>query len=278
MPIGLTSLAVSLPMDASAEGYRIDGILHFANVVTLLLTVVILIWLGIALVRDRSGKTARYTHGQKRREKAIPLAMAAIILFVVDGYLLYRSDKDLHGSILRVDEALAEPDSLRVQIGARQWAWDVRYAGQDGRFDSDDDIYTVSKLVVPVGRAIVFELGSMDVVHSFYLPNFRIKQDVIPGAVGQGWFRAKVPGRYEIACAQHCGVHHYQMRGEVLVLAPSEFEQWQRSMSADAVRMKAEDARALKDEASRLDVGEDWPDLAPSRDWAWRWQSGGSKL
>ncbi|MBL4634225.1 MAG: hypothetical protein JKY56_10145, partial [Kofleriaceae bacterium] len=271
----LGGLSFTLPTDASAEGYRIDAILHFANVTTLILSAVIIVWLGVSLIRDRRSKSVRYTHGTTWRERAVPLAMAAIVLFVVDGYLLYKSNKDLHGSILRVDEALAEVDSVRVQIGARQWAWDVRYAGQDGRFDTDDDIYTVSELVVPIGRAIVFELGSMDVVHSFYLPNFRIKQDVIPGAVGLGWFRAKTLGRYEIACAQHCGVHHYQMRGEVVVLSISEFEEWRRSMSADSLRMKAEDSRAVKEEASRSDIGELWPDLAPCRDWAWRWQSGG---
>ncbi len=263
----------ALPPDASAEGWRIDGILQFANISTLLLSVVALVWLGISLVQGRRNKIARFTHGTSRAEKAVPLAMAAIVLFVVDGYLLYRSHHDLNESILRVEQALAEPGSLRLQIGARQWAWDIRYAGVDGEFDTDDDIYTVSEIVLPTGSAIVFELASMDVVHSLYLPNFRIKQDAIPGQIGSGWFRAKKEGRYEIACAQHCGVHHYHMRGEIRVVSPSEFVVWQKAMSADAVRMKKEDARAIAEEPSRGNIGELWPDTAPSRDWAWPWQT-----
>lgn len=262
---------LALPIDASAEGWRIDHILHFANYATLVLGTVAMLWLGIVLIRDRKHKKALYTHGQSRMEKAIPLALAALVFFVVDGYLLYRSTSDLHSSILRVDEALAEPGALRVQIGARQWAWDLRYAGSDGRFGTDDDIYTVGQLVIPQGRAVVYELAAGDVVHSLYLPNFRVKQDAIPGTVGRGWFRATRLGQYEIACAQYCGVQHYQMRGTVEVLANAEFEEWRAAMSADAVRVTREDERALAEEPSRSPIGEPVPQPAPTRDWAWAW-------
>jgi cytochrome c oxidase subunit 2 len=257
-------------VDASGEGWRIDHILHFANYAALLLGLVAMVWLGIVLVRDRKHKKASYTHGVSRREKMLPLAMAALVFFGVDGYLLYRSTTDLHTSILRVDEALLSPGALRVQIGARQWAWDVRYPGVDDRFGTDDDIYTVSQLVVPEGRAVVFELAAGDVVHSFYLPNFRVKQDAIPGSVGRGWFRAERLGNYEIACAQHCGVHHYQMRGIVEVLSNDNYEAWRRAMSADSLRVSKEDARALEEEPSRSPIGEPVPEEAPTRDW-WAW-------
>ncbi len=269
------SQSMGLPLVASAEGWRIDHILHFTNYATLLLAAIVLVWLAIVLIRDRRHKTAHYTHGVSRREKAIPLALAASIFFFVDGYLLYRSSSDLHGSILRVDDALKEPGVVRVQIGGRQWAWDVRYPGSDGRFGTSDDIYTVGRLVVPLGRAVVFELSGKDVVHSFYLPNFRIKQDVIPEQVGQGWFRATRLGRYEIACAQHCGVHHYQMSGIVEVVSLADFRVWQASMSADAVRMVSEDTRALNEEPSRgmMEVPDGEPEAAPHRDWAWPWMA-----
>ena len=161
---------------------------------------------------------------------------------------------------------------VRVQIGARQWAWDIRYPGADGQFDTPDDFYTVSELVVPIGRPVVFELGSGDVIHSLYLPNFRIKQDAIPGRVLRGWFQAKKLGRYDIACAQHCGVHHYQMGGEVRVVSDAEFVTWSAAMSLDGARMHSEDERAQSEESAyQLVVDGVWPEAVPSRAWAWPW-------
>ena len=259
---------LGLPMDASAEGWRIDHILHFTNYAAVTLGGVAMVWLGISLVRDRRHQMTRYTHGTSPGERALPIAIALFVFLVVDGYLLFRSSTDLHTSILRVDDALEQPDALRVQIGARQWGWDVRYPGSDGAFDTGDDIYTVSKLVVPKGRAVVFELSSGDVVHSFYLPNFRIKQDAIPAALVRGWFKPAMVGRYEIACAQHCGVHHYQMRGYVEVVEEADYQAWQLAMSLDALRLSTEDLRTLAEEPSR-GVVEGEP--APTRDWAWPW-------
>ena len=263
----------ALPLDASGEGWRIDHILHFANYATLFLGLVVVLWLCIILVRDRKHREAHYTHGTSRSEKAVPLLLAGLIFVFVDGYLLMRSSQDLHGSILRADDALEEEGAIRVQIGGRQWAWDFRYPGADDRFGSDDDIYTVGQLFVPKGRAVVFELSGRDVIHSFYLPNFRIKQDVIPGQVSRGWFRPTRLGRYEIACAQHCGVHHFQMAGTVIVLTPADFAQWQANMTRDALRMTKEDLRALDEEPSRTTIEE--PDMPPepppTRDWAWPW-------
>ncbi len=269
---------LGLPLDASGEGWRIDHILHFANYATLFLAAVVCVWLGIVIVRDRRHKAAHYTHGTSRREKAVPLLLAAAVFFFVDGYLLYRSSTDLHGSILRVDDALAEDGSIRVQVGGRQWAWDFRYPGLDERFDTDDDIYTLGHLVVAKDRAVVFELSGGDVIHSFYLPNFRIKQDVIPGQVSRGWFRPTRLGSYEMACAQHCGVHHYQMGGTVEVLSDSEFALWRSSMSADALRIIKEDQRALAEEPSRSTITEpdSPPEPPPTRDWAWPWGGEGS--
>jgi len=258
-------------LDASGEGWRIDHILQVTHGAVLLLSIIVLVWLGVSLVRDRKHRTAVFTHGTSLRERAVPLGLAAFVLIVVDGYLLVRSHLDLNGTILRVDHALAEPGAVRVQIGARQWAWDIRYPGTDNRFDTEDDFYTVSELVVPVGQAVVFELGSNDVVHSLYLPNFRVKQDAIPGRVIRGWFRPSKLGRFDMACAQHCGVHHYQMGGTVKVLSADAYRHWSEAMSVDGARMRIEDSRALAEEGSYQPSEEFWPSMAPSRMWAWPW-------
>lgn len=265
-------MSFSLPTDASAEGWRIDHILHVTHWAVVMLAIVTLVWLGISLVRDRKHRQAVFTHGTSRREKAVPLALAAFVFFCVDGYLLLRSHSDLNASILRANDMLKKDGTIRVQIGARQWAWDIRYPGADDRFDTADDFYTVSELVVPIGRPVVFELGSGDVIHGFYLPNFRIKQDAIPGRVLRGWFQPKKLGSYDIACAQHCGVHHYQMGGTVRVVSDAEYRAWSAAMSLDGARLHAEDARAQVEEAGyQLVVEGDWPEAAPSRAWAWPW-------
>tara|TARA_R110002096_G_scaffold44526_13_gene120519 strand:- start:107288 stop:108118 length:831 start_codon:yes stop_codon:yes gene_type:complete len=265
-------VSFSLPTDASAEGWRIDQILHATHWAVVLLSIITLVWLAISLVRDRKHRKATFTHGTSRREKAVPLALAAFVFFCVDGYLLIRSHTDLNESILRANDMLEEEDVIRVQIGARQWAWDIRYPGADDEFGTSDDFFAVSEIVIPVGRPIVFELGSSDVIHALYLPNFRIKQDAVPGRVLRGWFEAKTLGSYDIACAQHCGVHHYQMGGTLKVLSDVEYTRWASAMSLDGLRMHAEDARAQSEEAGyQLRIEGDWPEAAPSRDWAWPW-------
>jgi len=188
--------------------------------------------------------------------------MAAFVLFVVDGTMLFRSHSDLRNSILRVDDALATPQVVRLQINARQWAWDIRYAGIDGRFDSDDDIFRVSEIVLPQDRPVVFELAASDVIHSLYLPNFRIKQDAIPGRVVRGWFQPTRLGRYDIACAQHCGVHHFQMGGTLHVVSQQEFTRWKHDMSLSASRFANEHRRVMREEKPKNYQGK--------RSW-WSW-------
>jgi cytochrome c oxidase subunit 2 len=79
-------------------------------------------------------------------------------------------------------------------------------------------------------------MKAKDVVHSFYLPNFRVKQDVLPGVETRLWFQAKIAGAYEIGCAQHCGASHYRMRG-ILTAEPADaFDAWMRAAAADAAR------------------------------------------
>ena len=70
---------------------------------------------------------------------------------------------------------------MRIEINAHQWAWDARYAGPDGKFNTEDDIVTLNDIRVPVGAPVILQLASTDVIHSFYLPNFRVKQDAVPG-------------------------------------------------------------------------------------------------
>lgn len=110
-------------------------------------------------------------------------------------------------------------DADTVFVEAKQWMWKFSYP--DGRETED-------VLVVPAGRPIKLVMSSRDVIHSFFVPDFRLKQDVVPGRFSTMWFRADEPGRHPIWCAEYCGVSHSMMRGEVQVLSQEDYANWLR--------------------------------------------------
>ncbi|HEY2748798.1 MAG TPA: cytochrome c oxidase subunit II [Polyangia bacterium] len=218
------------PLDASLDGFRNDALF---NVTTLMVSVLFVIVTGILLwsvVMHRQGRhRAQYEHGIGRRQLLFTAVITAVIFAGVDGTLLVDSYLDLDQVLWKFPRAEEHP--LEIEVWAQQWSWNVRYAGQDGQFGTADDVVLLDELHVPVGRPVVVHLKSKDVVHSFYLPNFRVKQDVIPGAETRAWFVGKLPGRYELGCAQLCGVSHYKMRGWVTVESAEAFQAWLRAQS-----------------------------------------------
>jgi cytochrome c oxidase subunit 2 len=108
----------------------------------------------------------------------------------------------------------------------RQFEWNITYPGPDRLLDSDDDFTIRNELHVPVDRPVVVRLSSEDVIHSFFIPAFRVKQDALPGRRINVWFEATDTGEFELACAELCGLGHYRMRGRVIVHPQDEYEQW----------------------------------------------------
>ncbi|MGT2466265.1 cupredoxin domain-containing protein [Mesorhizobium atlanticum] len=94
----------------------------------------------------------------------------------------------------------------------------------------------INELHVPVGKAVVVSLAAQDVIHSFYVPAFRIKQDAVPGRTTHIWFIATQPGRYHLFCAQYCGTQHSEMGGWVIAMAPEQYAAWLNSQGARARR------------------------------------------
>jgi cytochrome c oxidase subunit 2 len=160
----------------------------------------------------------------------------------------------------RVDAMPPDSESLVVRVTAEQFAWNVHYAGPDrvfGRTDiklldaqenplgldrsdpaAKDDVTTLNQLYLPVNTPIIVRLRSKDVIHSFGVPEFRVKQDAVPGLTIPVWWVPTVTTaemrtrtgnpefQYEIACAQLCGLGHYRMRGFVTVQSAEEFQKW----------------------------------------------------
>jgi cytochrome c oxidase subunit 2 len=129
-------------------------------------------------------------------------------------------------------------DAVRVNAVGKQWMWKVQH--MEGRRE-------INTLHVPVGRPIRVVLTSEDVIHSFFIPAFRVKQDAVPGRYTSLWFEATTPGRYHLFCTEYCGTLHSKMIGEVVVMEPTAFQEWLRSGSEDGAPAGslAEQGRAL---------------------------------
>ncbi len=260
-----------LPPDASAEGWRVDRLFASTHILIAMVALIAFGVLIVAVIRFRQSREPRYTHGASWREIALPLAAAALVLLVIDGNLFLTSSRDLR--VLGDAHGMAEdPDAVRVQLTARQWSWEARYEGPDGAFGTERDVVAVDRMRIPVGRPVVVQLASVDVVHAFHLPNFRVKLQAIPGRINMVWFQADKLGRFEIACAQHCGPFHYKMRGELEVVSEEAFEAWLEREAIDAARVERERARAAREEPTPRSMWPTWRE--PPLTGAWSWEDG----
>jgi cytochrome c oxidase subunit II len=248
-------LWLGLPAVASAHGAQIDGLIGWTHVFMFILFVG---WTGFflyCLVRFRRSRhpVASYTGVTSNTSKYSEIGVA-----VVEAILLVGFSIPLWAA--RVDQMPPESEALVVHVTGEQFAWNVHYGGPDGKFGrtdiklidlqsnplgldrsdpaAQDDVTTVNQLYLPVNKPIIVKLRSKDVIHSFGVPEFRVKQDAIPGLTIPIWFVPNVTTaemrtrtgnaefQYEIACAQLCGLGHAKMRGFVTVQTAEEFQAW----------------------------------------------------
>ncbi len=247
-------VGIGLPIDASADGHRIDWLIGVTNGITGVLFVAMTAWILIAAFKHNEKHTATYDHGTSKRSMFIALGMAGSVFVVVDGNLFVNSTMDLEMVYHNFEAAEKDPNAIRIEVNGHQWAWDLRYAGPDGKFNTKDDIIKLNDMRIPVDTPILMEVASTDVIHAFNLPNMRTKVDAVPGQINKIWFKAKLTGEYDIGCAQHCGTNHYKMKGLLTVLSKEEYAAWAKEASAIAERAYDE-----KDEAAHW--GWDWKDI-----------------
>ena len=246
---------LGLPALASTHGGQIDNMIGWVHVFMLILFVG---WGGFfiyCLVRFRRSRNpvANYAGVKSHSSSYLEVGVA-----VVEAVLLFGFAIPLWAA--RVDTIPPESESLVVHITGEQFAWNIHYAGPDGKFGrtdiklidlqsnplgldrsdpvAKDDVTTVNQLFLPVNKPIIVKLRSKDVIHSFGVPEFRVKQDAIPGLTIPIWFvpnvttaemrtrMGKADFQYQIACAQLCGLGHAKMRGLVTVQSAEEFQTW----------------------------------------------------
>jgi cytochrome c oxidase subunit II len=241
------------PIDISSTGHLIHWLFNYTTYVNLFWFA--LVCFGIFgfsfLYSARRHKKALYTHGNERKHLIITALIGAGVFVSVDMVITKVSTRDIKEVFWNFPEN--EPDVIKVQVLAQQWAWNFRYAGKDGEFNTADDVVQLNNLVIPVGKKVMLQMTSKDVIHAFYLPNARVKADVIPGRYGKLWFDTNQAGTYEIACAEMCGAHHYLMKAQLSVLSPENYARW--------VNESQEMAIATND-AENMDLR-----------WGWKWES-----
>ncbi|MBI2933823.1 MAG: cytochrome c oxidase subunit II [Planctomycetes bacterium] len=210
------------PENASTHGGEIDRLFWILTWFSLPVLIGIIGFIVYCLVRFRRAEGRRASYITGFRASWVTWLLVAVLLLV-------ELPMDLLSEEAWAKATMKFPkpeESLFVQVYAEQFAWNFRYPGGDGRYGTPDDITKINQMIVPVGKPIVCVLRSRDVVHSFCVPNFRVKLDVMPGATRRVWFEAAKPGKYEIACTELCGLGHYRMRGFVTVVSPEEYEAW----------------------------------------------------
>ncbi len=207
-----------LPEDVSTFGGEIDHLFYLIYYITgaAFILVTVLMILFLIIYREREGRRATYSHGNTALE--ITWTIIPAIVFISLSFMSVSSWAKI--------KRHAPPSDFELQVTAKQFNWEVLYPGPDGKFGTEDDFQTDNDIHVPVHKVIRIHLKSRDVIHSFFLPNLRLKQDAVPGRDILVWFEATKPGKYELPCAELCGFGHSGMRGWLYVHAPEEYQKW----------------------------------------------------
>jgi cytochrome c oxidase subunit 2 len=196
------------PERASSMAGQVDAIYTFLLVVcgmVALLVFTCLLYFA-ARYRNRAGVEAEQIDGSTPLE----LTWSIIPLCVFMVFFAW-------GAIVFFKQRTPPRDATEVYVVAKQWMWKLEHA--EGQRE-------INELHVPVGRDVKLIMTSQDVIHSFYVPVFRMKQDVLPGRYTVAWFRATKPGTYHLFCAEYCGTQHSGMIGSIVVMEPAQYEAW----------------------------------------------------
>ncbi len=198
------------PERASTSAGEVDALYGFLLIVGIAMTVLIfasVFFFAIKYRRKSDDDRPKLIHGSLPLEitwSVIPF-MVMLVMFVWGTKLYFQN------------YTTPQKDTLDIYVTGKQWMWKIQHPGGQRE---------INELHVPTGRTVKLILASEDVIHSFFIPAFRLKHDVVPGSYQTYWFEATKPGRYHIFCAEYCGTNHSRMTGWVTVMEPSAYETW----------------------------------------------------
>ena len=197
------------PPEASSTAQQVDWIYFALTALTFLICAIVFLPIIFFAIKYRTGSTADRSN-PRVESILIESGWTIVPLVIFIGLFGW-------GAIVYFHIERPPRDALQVQVVGKQWMWKLQHA--EGKSE-------INELHLPVGRAVTLTMTSQDVIHSFFVPAFRVKQDVVPGRYSSEWFKPSKPGEYHIFCAQYCGTHHSGMIGRVVVMEPIDYEHW----------------------------------------------------
>lgn len=215
-------LAAILPQNVSTFGGEIDSVFRLILYIVgvwFILSEALLLYFTIRY-RRRQPKQAFYNRGDTPREAAWVLVPALIVLCL---------DLSIDAASHRAwdaEKGAIPQGTVEIIATGKQFNWEFTYPGPDGKLGTADDVTLENELHVPVGKVVHLTLNSKDVIHSLWIPNLRLKQDVVPGRAIRAWFQATREGAYEIGCSELCGFGHYSMHGMLTVHGAQDYDKW----------------------------------------------------
>ncbi|EDY85219.1 Cytochrome C oxidase subunit II, periplasmic domain protein [Verrucomicrobiia bacterium DG1235] len=233
-----------LPRASSFAG-SID---HLFDIITYLVMFWFVLVLGfffyvVFRFRHKPGQKAEYITGETHKQKMaieIPHYLILVCDLVILGYTFVVWHE------VKID---IPPHDEEVRVIAQQWAWTFEHAGADGILDTEDDIVTINELHLKKDAQYTYHLSSLDVMHSFSIPVFRLKQDAVPGRVISGHFKPIMSGEWDVQCAEMCGYGHGFMPARVFIKSAEEHDAWVAENTPD--HLKKDTAYALTDSETK---------------------------
>src|SRR5512138_3907347 len=202
-----------MPVEASAQAVTIDWLWNIELAVLSFLFALIAVPAAYSLIvfRRKKGDTTDAEHMEGNTKLEITWTIFPLVLVMVFAYL---------GAVNLAETRRVDPDAMVVQVTARQWSWTFEYPAVNGLTVASPELH------VPVGKQILLQMTSNDVIHSFWVPEFRVKQDLVPGRITELRVTPTRVGSYKVRCAELCGTGHYSMEQPVIVSAQGEFAAW----------------------------------------------------
>jgi cytochrome c oxidase subunit 2 len=209
-----TTESFFLPPGGSTIAGEVDALFYFIVYASIVIFGIVLFGIVYLGLRYRSGKTAEdattpgISHNTKLELLWSVIPSILVVIVFIWGFNVYMKMN------------IVPKDAMEVKVTAQKWFWS---------FDYPEGVNTVNELVVPVGKPVKLLMSSKDVIHSFFVPDFRIKMDVLPNRYTLTWFEATGTGNFDIFCAEFCGDKHSEMLGKVRVVSKNEYDKWLES-------------------------------------------------
>lgn len=218
-----------LPESASTIADKVDALFFFLCAVSIFFSLIITIGLTFSAARYRKGSQASR---KGALNDYLPLELAWSIIPLLIALFIFGWSAKLY-----FDMRVPPANAMEIYVVGKQWMWKIQHP--EGNRE-------INELHIPVGRPVKLIMTSQDVIHSFFIPAFRVKQDVLPGRYSEQWFQATKPGEYHLFCAEYCGTSHSGMIGRAVAMDPAEYEKWLTSASSAGIAMSANGAELFE--------------------------------